>query len=51
MSEVQVLLNGRVFGEQPRWHEDWLWFSDWGTQEVIAVDMQGNSEEIGRAHV
>ena len=44
MSEVQVLLNGRVFGEQPRWHEDRLWFSDWGTQEVIAVDMQGNSE-------
>jgi sugar lactone lactonase YvrE len=44
MSEVQVLLIGRVFGEQPRWHEGRLWFSDWGTQEVIAVDLQGNSE-------
>jgi sugar lactone lactonase YvrE len=41
---VQLLLNGRVFGEQPRWHEDRLWFSDWGTQEVIAVDMRGSSE-------
>ena len=40
MSDVHVLLNGRVFGEQPRWHEDRLWFSDWGTQEVIAVDLR-----------
>jgi sugar lactone lactonase YvrE len=48
MSEVHVLLNGRVFGEQPRWHDDRLWFSDWGTQEVIAVDMQGNSDVMLR---
>jgi sugar lactone lactonase YvrE len=46
MSEVRVLLSGLVFGEQPRWHEDRLWFSDWGTQEVIAVDLQGNSETM-----
>ena len=44
MCDVHVLLNGRVFGEQPRWHEDRLWFSDWGTQEVIALDMEGKSE-------
>lgn len=44
MSDVQVLLNGRVFCEQPRWHDDRLWFADWGTQEVIAVDLDGNSE-------
>ena len=48
MSEVHVLLNGRAFGEQPRWHEDRLWFSDWGTQEVIAVDLQGSSEVMLR---
>jgi sugar lactone lactonase YvrE len=48
MSEVRVLLSGLVFGEQPRWHEDRLWFSDWGTQEVIAVDLQGNSETMLR---
>jgi sugar lactone lactonase YvrE len=45
-SDVHVLMTGLVFGEQPRWHEDRLWFSDWGTQEVIAVDPRGNSEVI-----
>jgi sugar lactone lactonase YvrE len=45
-SDVQTLMTGLVFGEQPRWHEDRLWFSDWGTQEVIAVDLEGNSEVI-----
>ena len=39
-----------LFGEQPRWHEDRLWFSDWGTQEVIAVDLDGNSEVILKGH-
>jgi sugar lactone lactonase YvrE len=48
-SDVQVLMAGLVFGEQPRWHEDRLWFSDWGTQEVIAVDPEGNSEVILQA--
>ncbi len=48
MSDVHVLLNGRVFGEQPRWHQGRLWFSDWGSQEVIAVDMHGNSEVMLR---
>jgi sugar lactone lactonase YvrE len=41
-------MSGLVFGEQPRWHEGRLWFSDWGTQEVIAVDLDGNSEVIFR---
>jgi sugar lactone lactonase YvrE len=44
MPEVEILMTGLVFGEQPRWHEARLWFSDWGTQEVIAVDLQGDSE-------
>jgi sugar lactone lactonase YvrE len=47
--EPKTLMTGLVFGEQPRWHEDRLWFSDWGTQEVIAVDLEGNSEVIVRA--
>jgi sugar lactone lactonase YvrE len=42
-------MTGLTFGEQPRWHEDRLWFSDWGTQEVIAVDLDGDSEVILRA--
>ena len=36
---LHTLLTGLVFPEQPRWHEGRLWFSDWGTQEVIAVDL------------
>ena len=46
MTEPQILMTGIVFGEQPRWHEDRLWFSDWGPPEVIAVDLEGNSEVI-----
>ena len=46
MPEPQTVMTGIVFGEQPRWHDGRLWFSDWGTQEVIAVDLEGNSEVI-----
>ena len=49
LPEVQVLMTGIAFGEQPRWHEDRLWFSDWGPPEVIAVDLEGNSAVILRA--
>ncbi len=48
MAELRTLMSGLVFGEQPRWHEGRLWFSDWGTQDVIAVDLDGNSEVILR---
>ena len=48
MPELQTLMTGIAFGESPRWHDDRLWFSDWGTQEVIAVDLEGNSEVIVR---
>jgi hypothetical protein len=46
--EVQTLMTGIAFGESPRWHDDRLWFSDWGAQEVVAVDLDGNSEVIVR---
>ena len=49
MTEPQTLMTGIMFGEQPRWHEDRLWFSDWGPPEVIAVDVEGNSEVILQA--
>ena len=48
MSELQTLMTGIVFGESPRWHDGRLWFSDWGTQEIIAVDLEGESEVIVR---
>jgi sugar lactone lactonase YvrE len=42
------LMTGILFGESPRWHDNRLWFSDWGAQELIAVDLEGNSEVIIR---
>jgi sugar lactone lactonase YvrE len=44
----QVLMNGISFGESPRWHEDRLWFADWGTRKLIAVDLNGRHEVIVR---
>src|SRR5436305_11697176 len=49
MPEPHMLMTGLVFGEQPRWHEGRLWFSDWGPPEVIAVDLEGDSEVILQA--
>jgi sugar lactone lactonase YvrE len=46
---AQTLLTGITFGEQPRWHDDRLFFSDWGPREVVAVDLDGNKEVIVRA--
>ena len=41
---LHLLLSGLVICESPRWHEGRLWFSNWGAQEIIAVDVEGNSE-------
>jgi len=49
MPELKILMRGIIFGEQPRWHGERLWFSDWGSREIIAVDLQGNSEVVLRA--
>jgi sugar lactone lactonase YvrE len=46
--ELQILMTGIEFGESPRWHDGRLWFSDWGTQEIVAVDLEGESEVIVR---
>jgi sugar lactone lactonase YvrE len=48
MLEPRTLISGLTFPEQPRWHQDRLWFSDWGTRDVIAVDVKGNSEVVLR---
>ncbi|MGH7650052.1 MAG: SMP-30/gluconolactonase/LRE family protein [Terriglobia bacterium] len=49
MPTIKTLMDGIVFGEQPRWHENRLWFSDWGSREIVAVDLNGNSQVILRA--
>ena len=43
-----LLLSGLAMGESPRWHEGRLWLSDWGAQEIIAMDLAGRSEVIVR---
>ena len=48
MPEVQQLLDGLSFGESLRWHQDRLWLADWGAQEIVAVDGQGQSEVMAR---
>jgi sugar lactone lactonase YvrE len=46
MSGPQILITDVAMGESPRWHDGRLWFSDWGAEEVIAVDLEGNREVI-----
>ena len=41
-------LTGLGFGESPRWHDNRLWFCNWGLQEVVAVDMEGRSQVMAR---
>src|SRR5438093_10214817 len=48
LPSAQILLTGLGFGESPRWHEGRLWFSNWGMQEVVAVDLDGKSEVMVR---
>ncbi len=44
LAAPRVLLAGRSMIESARWHEGRLWFADWGTGEVVAVDLDGRSE-------
>src|SRR5215468_31563 len=41
-------MTGLALGESPRWHEERLWLSDWGAQEIITVDLHGKSEVVVR---
>jgi sugar lactone lactonase YvrE len=42
----QVLITDIAMGESPRWHDGRLWFSDWGAEEVVAVDTEGNRDVV-----
>jgi sugar lactone lactonase YvrE len=39
-------MTGIAFGESPRWHDDRLWFADWGAQQIVAVDLDGAREVV-----
>jgi sugar lactone lactonase YvrE len=45
--QTRVLVGDLGMGESPRWHDGRLWFSNWGTNEIVAVDLEGKSEVIG----
>lgn len=44
----KVLLDGLAYVESPRWHDDRLWFAHWGTEEIVAVGLDGRSEVVAR---
>jgi sugar lactone lactonase YvrE len=46
MGGPEVLMDGIVFGESPRWHDGRLWFSDWGAHQVIALGPGDGSHEV-----
>ena len=46
MPEPRILLTGLEYGESPRWHDGRLWLANWGTQEVVAVDLEGVREVV-----
>ncbi len=48
MPEPRVILGDLAYVESARWHEGRLWFAHWGTDEIVAVDADGNSEVVGR---
>ena len=45
--EPRVLLSGLAYVESPRWHDERLWFAHWGTEQIVAVDLDGGSEVVG----
>jgi len=40
---MRALLSGLALGESPRWHDGRLWFANWGTGDVVAVDLDGTT--------
>jgi sugar lactone lactonase YvrE len=46
--EPRVLLDGLAMPESPRWHDGRLWFSNWGAEQIVAVDLDGTSEVVDR---
>jgi hypothetical protein len=42
--EPRVLASGFAMVESPRWHDGGLWFPHWGTPDIVAVDLDGNTD-------
>jgi sugar lactone lactonase YvrE len=44
--KTELLLDGLMFPEGPRWHQDKLWFTDQHARQIKTVDINGNSKLI-----
>lgn len=44
LPEPRVLVEGLAMVESARWHDGRLWLAHWGTNEVLAVDLDGTTE-------
>ena len=42
------LANDLVIGESARWHDGRVWLSNWGAQEILAFDLEGQREVVTR---
>ena len=33
-----------MIGESPRWQDVRVWFANWGTERIVALELAGNAE-------
>ena len=45
---AEVVLDGLVLGESPRWHDGRLWVADWAAHELITLDAGGTRQVAER---
>jgi sugar lactone lactonase YvrE len=45
-TKLETLIDGLTFPEAPRWHDGKLWFSDFYSLRVLAVDLRGNATTV-----
>ena len=48
MTELRPVLTDLGLVEAPRWHDDHLVFSDWGTRTVLSLDSCGRTDVLAR---
>ena len=46
MTDLRTVMTGLVIGESARWHDGRLWFAHWGTQEIVATDIDGGGDVV-----
>ena len=47
ISDTRILFDQFGMGESPRWRDGRLWFCSWGSNEIVAVDLDGTAEVVG----